>query len=214
MKFPLITALTALALLGTMAANTARAEDDPKAKAEFTRKLFDGDVTKGKKSYACFVRKYDAGHLAKHPQQKVSEMKLLVTAEIDAEDERPQHMFRMGVKFRNKPGNFDTGGSCGHSDVSEAPNGQPQLGCGVDCDGGGISVELVANNNKSVIVRLERVALWDSSKPDDERTGMTAGADDAVFRLDRVPLDQCKSLVTDKEELATMFPAKVRVTRK
>ena len=211
MKFPVIAALTTLALFGAMTDSPARAADD--AKAEFTRKLLDGDVVKGKKSFACFVRKYDAMHLAKHPQQKVSEMKLLVTAEIDAEDGQTQHMFRMGLKFRNKPGNFDTGGTCGHSDVSETPAGQLKLGCGVDCDGGGISIEMATNTNKSVIVRLEQVAIWNSAKPDDERTSLSAGADDAVFRLDRASLDLCKSLVTDKEELAVMFPAKLKLTR-
>ncbi|WP_213288494.1 hypothetical protein [Bradyrhizobium sp. sGM-13] len=33
------------------------------------------------KTYACFVRRYDANHLAQHPKQKISAMKLLVTAE-------------------------------------------------------------------------------------------------------------------------------------
>ena len=32
----------------------------------------------GQKTYACFVRRYDASHLAQHPKQKVSAMKLLV----------------------------------------------------------------------------------------------------------------------------------------
>ena len=29
-------------------------------------------------TYACFVRRYDADHLARHPYQKVTSMKLLV----------------------------------------------------------------------------------------------------------------------------------------
>src|SRR5262245_77693 len=160
MKFLNVAALSALAMVLAGSA-VARAEDDPKAKAEFTKRLFAGDVVKGKKSYACFVRKYDAIHLAKHPQQKVGAMKLLVSAEFDAETEQLQHFFRMAVKFRNKPGNFDASGSCGYTDTSENPDGKLHLGCGVDCDGGGISVEMV-QDNKSAIVRLERVSLWDT----------------------------------------------------
>src|SRR5258708_35546344 len=34
----------------------------------------------GNKAYACFVRRYDPDHLARHPKQKVSAMKLLVSA--------------------------------------------------------------------------------------------------------------------------------------
>ncbi len=204
MKFPLMTALTALAMFGVLAGSAARADDDGKTKAEFIKRLFAGDVVKGKKSYACFVRRYDAAHLARHPQQKVAALKLLVTAEIDEETQQPLHAFRMGVKFRDKPDNFDTGGSCGHADVSETPSGQPRLGCGVDCDGGGLSIELSADN-KSTVVRLERIALWNNSKPDDdERPSLEAGADDAVFRLDRAALALCKSLMPDKDELAAL----------
>jgi hypothetical protein len=36
----------------------------------------------GDKAYACFVRRYDADHLARHPRQKVGTMKPLVGAEV------------------------------------------------------------------------------------------------------------------------------------
>lgn len=204
MKFSAV-AMTAVVLGGALAAGAAHAEDDATAKADFSKRLFASEIVKGKKSYACFVRRYDAAHLLKHPKQKVAALKLLVSAEIDEETKQPLHAFRMGVKFRDKPDNFDTGGSCGYSDVSETPDGKIRLGCGVDCDGGGISIELTADN-KSTIVRLERVALWNNSKPDDEdgRTGLTAGDDDAVFRLDRAPLAMCKELILDKEEQASL----------
>ena len=204
MKFP-AAAIATVALFGVLSVGAARAEDDAKAKADFTKRLFAGEIVKGKKSYACFVRRYDAAHLIKHPQQKVAAMTLLVSAELDQETQQILHAFRMGVKFRDKPDKFDTGGSCGFADVSETPDGKLKLGCGVDCDGGGISIELTVDN-KSTIVRLERVALWNNSKPDDEdgRTGLTAGDDDAVFRLDRAPLAMCKELILDKDELAAL----------
>ena len=66
------------------------------------------------KTYACFVRRYDANHLAQHPKQKVSAMKLLVTAENPPEEKTTNYSFRLGVKYRHRPGNFDSSGYCSH----------------------------------------------------------------------------------------------------
>jgi hypothetical protein len=47
--------------------------------------------------------------------------------------------------------------------------------------------------------------LWKAHAPDDEEVhSLQAGADDRIFRLDRASLDDCRSLVTDTEELAEM----------
>jgi hypothetical protein len=45
----------------------------------------------GQKTCACFVRRYDASHLAQYPKQKVSAMKLLVTSENAPEDKTVNH---------------------------------------------------------------------------------------------------------------------------
>lgn len=201
MKALSIAIVAALATLGASAATGARADDA--AKEQFIRRLFAGDVSKDKKEYACFVRQYDQAHLVRHPLQKVSAMKLLVTTEIMPEAESRNHSFRLGVKFRNRPGDFDSSGECGHADMSDTPNAKPQLGCSVDCDGGGIAVEL-KDDNKAVLVKLDRVRIWQRNKPDDEGLGLSGGADDRVFRLDRVSLEQCRSLITDRKELAAL----------
>lgn len=44
----------------------------------------------GNKAYACFVRRYDAEHLARHPKQKVAAMKLLISAEVERGQGAPQ----------------------------------------------------------------------------------------------------------------------------
>jgi hypothetical protein len=123
----------------------ARAEE---ASDGFTKRLFTGDIVKNKKSYACFVRTYDAAHLKQHPLQKVSAMKLLITAEQMPEEAGLGYSFRLGVNFRNRPGNFDSSGDCSHPEASEVTADKIDLGCGVDCDGGGISVKL-SNGDKS-----------------------------------------------------------------
>ena len=45
----------------------------------------------------------------------------------------------------------------------------------------------MSKDDKSAIVRLERVRIWQNSRPDEEAgDSLVAGADDKVFRLDRV----------------------------
>jgi hypothetical protein len=205
----------AASVLLAAANQVARAEEtkaQPKPDNAFANKLYATDVTQQKKTFACFVREYDRGHLAKHPAQKVSAMKLLVTAEQVPEDENINHSFSLGVKFRNQPENFWSGGGCGHAKVSESENGKEHLDCNVECDGGGVDVELSADA-KSTIVRVGSVRIWNLKKLDDDDHYLDRGADDRVFRLDRAPLDMCKSLVTDRDELAAMLAqAKNRVS--
>ncbi len=193
--------IAVFALLAVVAfAGNAQADD---AGNGFAKRLFAENFATGGKSYACFARHYDRAHLAKHPKQKTTAMKLLVTAELVPEDKALNYTFALGVKFRDRKGKFDSSGDCGHPVASQESADRLRLGCGVDCDGGGLSVEM-ANAGKSVLVRLEQIALWNSAKPDDERDGFEAGPDDHVFRLDRVSLDDCHSLMPSSEEFAAV----------
>ena len=47
------------------------------------------------------------------------------------------------------------------------PSGKAHLGCSVDCDGGGISVELTPDN-KATLIGLDSIHIWNNNKPDDE----------------------------------------------
>ena len=155
----------------------------------------------GKKAYACFVRRYDPDHLARHPLQQVNAMKLLVTAETPPEEKITNYSFRLGLKYRHRSGDFDSSGSCNHF-VPEDDGHEIRLGCGVDCDGGGLNVAM-SKDDKSAIVRVERVRIWQNSKPDEELSdALVGGADDKVFRLDRADIRECATLVTDRKELA------------
>jgi hypothetical protein len=139
--------------------------------------------------------------LAQHPKQKVSSMKVLMTADNDAEAGL-QLTFRMGLTFRNKRQSYESGGSCYHPEVEGAATAAPTLGCGVDCDGGGIEVQLT-NDDKSVLVSLQRVRIWRSGRDDDENfQSLKAGADDHSFRLDRTRLSDCLSLAGQDEMAA------------
>ncbi|MBI5317975.1 hypothetical protein [Bradyrhizobium sp.] len=199
---PLRLALAVLALLASADAALAQAEIDKARATAFDRRLFAGPLAP-KTTYACFVRTYDAEHLAKHPKQKVAAMKLLVTAEHPPDEKITNYSFRLGVKFRHRSGNFDSSGSCSHF-IPEDAGDEIRLGCGVDCDGGGLSVA-VARDDNSAVIRLERVRIWQNNKPDDEAEhSLVAGADDKMFRLDRTDTRECASLVTDRQELAAI----------
>jgi hypothetical protein len=174
--------------------------DKTKANA-FDIRMFGGPP--GNKAYACFVRHYDPDHLARHPRQKVSAMKLLVAAEIPADEQTTNYSFRLGVKYRHRSGDFDSSGFCSHTVAEDAGN-EMRFGCGVDCDGGGIDVAL-SKDDKSAVIRLERVRIWQNNKPDEEAgDSLVAGADDKIFRLDRTDTRECASLVTDRKELAAI----------
>ena len=171
---------------------------------EFVTRVFGGPVSPDKKTYACFTRSYDSEHLVDHPQQKVSVMKLLLTAEKDSEENEMNYSFRLGVKYRNKTGNYDSSGDCGHGKFVDEHSNEATFGCGVDCDGGGINI-LMTNADKSAMVKLERIRIWkDKNYDEDAAQDLVAGADDKSFRLDRTSLQDCASLVTDRKELAAI----------
>jgi hypothetical protein len=203
MKFSLFAAVIFATFIG--AARAEEAEDireAGKTEAEtFNARMYAG--TPGNKAYACFVRRYDAEHLARHPKQKVALMKLLVSAEFDSEDKQLHNSFRLGFKYRHRSGDFNSGGSCSHV-VFVKDGNDVRLGCGVDCEGGSIGVAL-SKDDKSAVVRLVRVRVWQNNKPDDDaEQSLVAGADDGIFRLNRTDARECASLVTDRKEVAAL----------
>jgi hypothetical protein len=193
---------TAVTVVGSGGAGHAEEDGIDKAKADaFDIRMF--TKPPGTKAYACFVRRYDPDHLARHPQQKVSAMKLLVTAEIPDDEKITNYSFRLGVRYRHRSGDFDSSGYCNHIVAEDAGN-ELRFGCGVDCDGGGIGVAM-SKDDKSAIIRLERVRIWQNNTPDEEAgESLVAGADDKIFRLDRIETRECASLVTDRKELAAI----------
>ncbi|MFB9266408.1 hypothetical protein ACFFWD_25170 [Bradyrhizobium erythrophlei] len=187
----------------TGAISVAHAQDGvDKAKAmAFDARMF--ALPRLEKTYACFVRRYDANHLAQHPKQKVGAMKLLVAAEDAPEDKTTNYSFRLGIKYRHRSGDFDSSGYCNHTIATDAGN-EARFECGVDCEGGGVNVAL-SRDDKSAIVRLQKIVVWNRNKPDDEASdALFAGADDRIFRVDRADASECAELVTDRKELAAL----------
>lgn len=206
MKFASLTTILVFAasiVTASSALAAGRDEDgiDKSAADAFDSRMF--GATPAKKSYACFVRKYDSDHLAQHPKQKVATMKLLMTAEIPSDASTFNYSFRLGVKYRNRSTNFESFGDCGHV-VAENTGQEIRFGCGVDCDGGGLGVAL-AKDDKSAVVQFERVRIWRrNTSPEETAKDLVAGADDGKFRVDRADLRECAELVTDRKELAEL----------
>ena len=172
-----------------------KSDDIDKARAAaFDKRVFAGPI--GKKAVACFVRRYDAGHLAQHPKQKVAAMKLLLTAE-DHPNEPTSYAYKVAVQFRNKPGNFDGGSSCSHM-IDDEGKKAISFSCDVECGGGGLEVAM-SKDDKSAIVKLDMVAVYDRKHPKADAVTLEGGADDKVFRLDRVDHSECAELTNPRE---------------
>jgi hypothetical protein len=193
--------LSAVVIANFAGAGLAQDAIDPVKAAAFDMKMF--GRSPGDKAYACFVRRYDADHMARHPKQKVAAMRLLVSAEIPEGEKTLGYSFRLGVNYRHRAGDFDSSGYCAHA-LAEAGGHEIRFSCAVDCEGGGINVAL-SRDDRSAIVRLERIAVWQNGKQDEDAgEALVAGADDRIFRLDRAAADECASLVTDRKELAAL----------
>jgi len=197
--------LTALPLAATLSASllapgAARAHDeiDPARAKAFDNRIFAGPIAET--ASACFVRIYDARHLTQHAKQTVSAMKLLVTAQ-NKPNEPTSYAYKVGVRFRNKPGNFDGGSSCGHFAGDEG-NREIRFSCDVDCGGGGLEIAM-SKDSKSAIVHLEVIGLWDRKHPDRDAVTLEGGVDDRVFRVDRVDNGECDELLTGREAQAS-----------
>lgn len=193
----ILAALPLVAVLAAAAPLAAHAEDDgmdPARTRAFDAQVFGGPI--GEKASACFARRYDKSHLAQHRKQKVSAMKLLLTAE-NRPNEPTGYAYKVGVRFRNKPGNFDGGSSCGHMEGEDGDK-EIRFTCDVECGGGGLDVAM-SKDNTSAIVHLEVIGVWDRKHPDGDTITLEGGGDDKVFRLDRVDTAECAELAGDKE---------------
>jgi hypothetical protein len=196
--------LTALLLVAALAAASplaVHAEDgiDAAKQKAFDTRVFGGPV--GDKASACFVRRYDAGHLAQHPKQKVAAVRLLVTAE-NHEGEPTHYAYKAGFQFRKRPGDFDAGSSCSHM-VEEDGNQEIRFTCDVECGGGGLDIAM-SKDNQSAIVHLEVIGVFDRKHPKRDAVTLEGGADDKVFRLDRGDIGQCAELFGDHKVLASL----------
>jgi hypothetical protein len=192
--------LVALAVaFGLAGVQFAAHAEDSKENEAFQKRLF-GRAAEGKPIHACFTRVYDAGHLAKQPQQNVRTMLLMVRADTDP----PRYAVRLGVTFRKSGAHFESAGDCGAlHDAADGSGAAAAAHCGVDCDGG--SIDVAIKDAKSVLVSIPTGArIWRANSDNDSDQRKRFGRDDKVFRLDKTALTECLRLADDSAEKAAM----------
>jgi hypothetical protein len=158
------------------------------------------------KAESCFLRRYDTPHLKAHPRQRVEALGLCIDVERILPEEkadpvRYRYNFSFAAKIKGRATPATTGGECGYA-YTPAAEQPPRTGqaihCGVDCDGGGITVE-ARKGGAELLVRLDRirVAAGCGSDDDDESKAfdLTGGADDQVFLMPKASTEAYKTFV-------------------
>jgi hypothetical protein len=102
--------------------------------------------------------------------------------------ERLSYQFAMSAQRRGEKKARTVSGYC--------PEESRDTMCLRECDGGGVLVEKQAD---TLIVRLDQHGIRMDSCDEGKGAWLKAGADDKVFRLNKVAAEQCKAL--EDEEL-------------
>ncbi len=194
------TPLLIAACLSLLASAAVAAPREDAKLADFAQRVFATKSFKHKVS-ACFVRSYDDAHLARHQGQTVTAMKMLVTAEKLAEDEELSYSYDLGMSFRDRKGDYISNYDCGHARLSDGRRGHVEVSCHDGCEEGGVAIAL-GPDKKSITVKVIDVGLSPADKPGDQSAWFSfrGGAEDRVFRLDRVDMENCKSLMKDDDK--------------
>ena len=103
---------------------------------------------------ACFVRKYDREHLLRHGKQQVTEMGFSLRYERIPGAGIDKYVFAMSARLRTRTELLYASGKC---ETNVGPGFPAGNLCGVDCDGGGVSIEK-ADTGDSIYVHLETPA--------------------------------------------------------
>lgn len=142
--------------------------------------------------HACFRRAYDAEHLAAHPDQTVSEMEFRIAYfRWEPDDNYPvgqrNYYFSLLAKRRGETDRLTAMGECASLADGKA------IGCGVDCDGGGVTVN--KREDGSILVDLGgdgRIRMTPGcGEEETDAVDLTSGKDDRAFLLMPAPASQC-----------------------
>jgi hypothetical protein len=152
----------------------------------------------------CFARTYDAGHLKEHAQQRVTELILFIRYITLGEDEAYlvatddsgtvkqyfDYDFTLAAKVKDRSETLYASGDCTSGEG---------IGCGVDCDGGGIELEPIIGKPDELLVRLTRIRMTLGCAEGPE-VDLEGGADDKVFKLSKAPRALCEAMQKDAEK--------------
>jgi hypothetical protein len=199
--------LLIVAAVGLLASGAFAAPPEEAKLNDFAQRMF-ATTSFEQKTSACFVRTYDAAHLARHRRQTVSAMKMLVSAEKLTDDGQLSYSYELGVTFRDRPGDYASRFQCGHAFLADVKRTAVRVRCHDGCEGGDGVVIALAPDSKSILVKVDSVSVWLADKPEDADAHFEfqGGPDNHVFRLERVDPATCKSLIRDGDEVAGVQP--------
>jgi hypothetical protein len=183
------TAIPALLLILTIGGGAAAASEADIA-------LFGADPG-DQPAHACFIRHYDQAHLKVHPEQNVTDMVMFVNSTVDPSYGRGYDL-SLGVNFRDVEHQMQVSGGC--SSIESEDGSEPALlGCGIECDGGSISVNYSETKGSLRIEIPYGARTWDPLSVDEETPAAAEfGPDDKEFRLDPTELSECLPLIYDE----------------
>lgn len=126
----------------------------------------------GPDALGCFARTYDRAHLAQHPDQLITAVKLRIYVP-PSPSLSGYHWFTARFKLRGRSKTLHAEGVCHH----EASG----LRCNVECDGGGVDLTPRADG---ATMRLDRIRVITCDKIDDMESGeeLTGGKDDGALQ--------------------------------
>ena len=112
---------------------------------------------------------------------------------------------------RRRPDGFARRGVFSCTGARGVGAGGKALSCGVECDGGSLSVRV--KNNQSLLVDIpDSVRMFDPTDNGDAEgdeadlpKGARFGSDDKIFRLDRTSLKDCLPVMFDEEQKAKVI---------
>ena len=129
----------------------------------------------------CFARSYDAAHLAKHPKQKVTDIKFHLAYykhEVDEgyPDGQRNYYFALLAKRRGET-QFATA-------FGECSTYEGNIRCGVDCDGGGVNIAKSGDGISIAFGDSWGISLTNECGSGDVAApALEPGEDDKEFRL-------------------------------
>jgi hypothetical protein len=161
----------------------------------------------------CFVRTYDKTHLAKHPDQLVTSVKLHVyhpppdvARDAGWPSAQDATWMKMEVKVRGRDVILTTGGICRKEEPPDTwqrlhlkhlppPDA---LWCGVECDGGGIGVASRGDHAMmylgGIMMSVKKNYYSCSGETRESIEELLGNKDDHVFRLNRVNERECADM--------------------
>ncbi len=103
--------------------------------------------------------------------------------------------FLLAAKTRDRKETLFASGDCSSAEG---------IGCGVDCDGGGIDIEPIPGGNGSILARISQsgyIRMSFGCSGEVHEINLEAGEDDKVFRLDKAPPATCDAIEAERDKL-------------